>query len=584
MRNLFILIFIFLASTGSAQEEWETYFEKSNGLRTPRYAETLQFCRRLAESSYRVNYTVFGESPQGRAIPALIIDKEGYRTPQAIRKQGRIILMIQACIHAGESEGKDAGMMLLRDLIVHRKQLQLLNHVSIIFIPIFNPDGHERFSRYGRINQNGPVQMGWRSTAQNLNLNRDYLKADAPEMQAWLKLFTRWLPDFFVDCHTTDGADYQYAITYMVETLGNLDGNLSTMIKADFLPFVKEGMADDGYLIFPYVAFRKWHDPRSGLVLWASNTRYSTGYVASQNRPGLLIETHMLKPYKFRVASTYKMLELTLQFLDKNHKKVARLNREADKKTMSREFRASEFPIALKASMNDSVMVDFMGIDYTIERSELTGGEWFRYNGVRKVFRLPMFNKMEVEKAVRVPDYFFIPREWSAVVERLKWHGIRVKQTKRDTVLRVEAAYLMNYEWSKTPFEGRFPLEHVQALWHREVRRIPAGTYRISTHQRSARLILHALDPRAADSFLQWGFFNAIFEQKEYAESYVMEVEARKMLRDPVIKAAFEKSLIADPSLRDDPFRILDWFYHQSPWWDEKKDVYPVLRQFDYSR
>ncbi len=269
-------------------EDWATYFERSGGKATPRYDETIAYCRRLAAASKWIEYTSFGTSPQGRDLPLLIIDKDGKFVPQERRKKA--VLLIQACIHAGESDGKDAGLMLARDIAITKKLEHLVDGVTVLFIPIFNVDGHERFGPFNRINQNGPEEMGWRVTAQNLNLNRDYLKADAPEMRAWLALFNQWLPDFFIDCHVTDGADYRYVVTYSLETRGNMASNLTEWTRDVYQERIEKMMADDGFPLSPYIFFKKRHDPESGLVSWVAGPRFSQGYTAVRNRPGLLID------------------------------------------------------------------------------------------------------------------------------------------------------------------------------------------------------------------------------------------------------------------------------------------------------
>ena len=188
MRKIFHLLFLLCVYPGFSQDSlWMTFYEKSDCKKTPRYKETIEYCRKLASASPMIKLTSFGESTQGRELPLMIIDKQGFSEPEEIRGAGRIVLLIEACIHPGESEGKDAGLMLIRDIVILNKYHGLLDHVSILFIPIFNVDGHERFGPYNRINQNGPEEMGWRVTATNLNLNRDFLKADTPEMQSWLK-------------------------------------------------------------------------------------------------------------------------------------------------------------------------------------------------------------------------------------------------------------------------------------------------------------------------------------------------------------------------------------------------------------
>jgi len=219
----------------SQNTKLETFFETSNYLETPTYDKTIEFCKLLEKSSPWVRYQSFGKSPQGHDLPLLIIDKSSNFDAVKLRKSGKLILLIQACIHPGEPDGKDAGFMLIRDLITKPEMQNLLNQVSILFIPIMNVDGHQRFGQFNRINQNGPKEMGWRTTAQNLNLNRDYIKADSPEIQAWLTLYNQWIPDFFIDCHVTDGADYQYTATYGLEIFGNMQPALTSWTKNIYL-------------------------------------------------------------------------------------------------------------------------------------------------------------------------------------------------------------------------------------------------------------------------------------------------------------------------------------------------------------
>jgi hypothetical protein len=317
--NRFFFVFLLLISVSSfAQtDEWATFYERSGKKETPRYRETMDFCRRLAMSSDWVHMTAFGKSGMGRDLPLLIIDNHGLSNPDAIKASGKIILLIQACIHPGESEGKDAGMMLIRDLVIRKQFPGLLDRVSILFIPIFNVDGHERFGPYNRINQNGPEEMGWRVTATNLNLNRDYLKADAPEMQAWLKMFNTWMPDFFIDTHTTDGADYQYVLTYQMELYGDMDPGLTDWSKNSFLKDWSGQLEKAGFPVFPYIEFRNWHNPESGIEMSVGPPMLSQVYTSLRNRPGLLLETHMLKPYEQRVSATYEALKISIGILGK---------------------------------------------------------------------------------------------------------------------------------------------------------------------------------------------------------------------------------------------------------------------------
>jgi len=602
-RVLFLFFLAFYSFPLFSQTELLTFFERSEGKRTPRYQETIEFCHRLADSSPLVSYTSFGISPQGRDLPLLIVDKDGLTDPTTIRSAGRILLLVQACIHPGESEGKDAGLMLIRDLVTkgagHRAQgagrraqgsendiedygsrfAGLIDHVSILFIPIFNVDGHERFGPYNRINQNGPEEMGWRVTATNLNLNRDFLKADAPEMRAWLKMYNQWNPDFFIDIHTTDGADYQYVLTYMMETLGQMDKGLTSWCDGLFLPEWTSGMETAGYPVFPYVQFRRWHDPKSGLERDVAPPMLSQGYVALRNRPGLLVETHMLKPYKQRVEASYQCLVTTLEILNRQFPEIKKLNQQADALVQTPAFRAQPFPLQFRLSDADSIMVGFRGVMYDTIRSELTGGLWFKYSSIPETFTVPLFSTCVPSETIMLPEAYVVPVEWQDVISILRLHGISMKEVVHDTTILVTSYKFNAPKWRSNPYEGRLPLSHIEFNSFSEEKVFPAGSMIAETSQPTARVIAQLLEPKGDGSLLSWGFFNPIFEQKEYFEFYVMEPMAKQMLEeDPELRAAFEEAKAADSNFIKNQWQVLNWFLERTPYRDTKRMVYPVGR------
>jgi len=577
-----IISFFLLISTFLHSQEWKTFYESSGFLKTPSYDETVAYCYKLSEASPIASITNIGFSPQGREIPMMIIDRDGLTDSKQIRAKGRIIVLIQACIHPGEPDGKDAMLSFLRDLLIDKKHKEILENVSILFIPILNVDGHERFGPYNRINQNGPEEMGWRTNAQNLNLNRDFLKADSPEMRQWLKMFSSWLPDFFIDTHTTDGADYQYALTYDLEVYGNLDSGLTRWLNNIYEPRITASMKTSGFLIFPYVQFRKWHDPRSGLRTGVASPMISQGYAAIQNRPGLLIETHMLKDYKTRVEATYSMIENTLSILNHQAGTLKTLINMADLSTAAAGFRTQKFPILIKTSQKDSTMVRFEGFDYTIQKSDLTGGDWFVYDNTKPVtLTLPFFNKTYTEQEINLPEAYIIPVEYTNVADILKLHGIVTDRLTEPTEIMVKSYKFRDYEFRKTPYEGR-QMVTTQYDETEETRKFPKGSIIVLMNQRTARVIASILEPAASGSFVEWGFFNQIFEQKEYSETYVMEKMAREMLeKDPQLKKEFLEKMAKDTEFSKDQWNILNWFYSRTPYWDKQFLNYPVGRIFD---
>lgn len=574
---------VLVATVLLAQTPPPTRFERSGGTETPRLEETMAECRSLAKASPWVSVTTFGRSPEGRDLPLLIVDKDRHFDPASAKASGKAIVMIQACIHAGESEGKDAGILFLRDLVLTKKYVPLLDRLTFLFIPVFNVDGHEHFGPFNRINQNGPKEMGWRTNATNLNLNREYLKADAPEVRAWLKLYQAWLPDFFLDCHTTDGADYQYVMTYGAETVDpespQVEARLGAWIRNTYLAEFEKRMNQDGLPVFPYVKFKKWHDPRSGLVIEVPEPFLSHGYQSLQNRPGMLLETHMLKPYKVRVEATLAALHHTADILHRERDTLLRLNRQADAFTASKAFR--EKPLALAfVDTGVSETVAFKGFEYTQEKSDLTGGDWFKYDNTKPTeFQIACFKQTKVTASALLPEGYIIPAEWTEVIARLDFHGIRYHRLKTSQKVMVSTDAIEKIHWLPEPYNARMgPVGYQPREIHVD-RLFAPGSAVVPTSQRTARVMAQLLEPASNFALLRWGFFNSALEQQEYAESYVMEGLAREMLeQSPALKAEFEQKKAEDKAFAADPEAILNWFYARSRYWDQRVNVYPVGR------
>ncbi len=424
--------------------------------------------------------------------------------------------------------------------------------------------------------------MGWRTTANNLNINRDYLKADAPEMKNWLKMVNRFMPDFFIDCHTTDGADYQYTLTYGIETEGNVDKGLARWQEENYLAPITKMMSQEGLPIFPYVSFRNWHDPRSGLISNAAPPMLMQGYTIQRNRPGLLIETHMLKDYKIRVESTYKMIKNTIILLNKEYQNLHKLIADADKHTASKSFRNKAFAIDFDASEKDSIIIDYLGVEYTVEKSDLSGGNWFKYdNSKPTTFKIPYFNKIEATEKAMLPKAYIIPPEWNEVIDIVKLHGITMRTIKTPMTVKVRSYKFKNPKWYSVSYEGRQILKAFDMDNIEEERTYPPGSVIVDMNQARARIIAYLLEPKASGSLVFWGYFNSIFEQKEYAESYVMETLAREMLaKDANLKTEFEQKKLTEPEFAKNPRAILNWFYSKTPYYDNQKNIYPVGKIF----
>jgi len=572
-----IVLYIPTFAQNVIKDEWLTKFEKSNYLETARYEETMEYFKKFEAASEYVKMFSIGQSPQGRDIFALIVSKEKVFTPEEAKKTGKPLLMIVNGIHSGEIEGKDATMLLLREILITKEKSNYLDHCNLLIIPIFSVDGHERFSKYNRINQNGPAEMGWRTTAQNLNLNRDWLKADAPEMQYLIKLFSNWLPDFLIDNHTTNGADFQYTVTYGIEKFQNVYPAMAEKIKSSFIPYFEKYVEEKGFLVFPYLGFRD-NAPEKGLYDWFGSPRLSNGYVAIQNRICLLVETHMMKPFKERVFGTKAAIEASIEYIGKQKDEILVLNREADLKTVEMYSKEKEyFPIQFKIKDTPSEIL-YKGFKSVRDSSVVSGGIRTTFTGEKFEEIVPYYNELEIVDSIIVPSAYIIPQEWGLIVDRLKLHGVEIETISEETKLNVTKYKFKDVKFSDVPYEGRQTVNcNYDVIQEDEI--ITAGSFKVKTDQRTVRVILWLLEPKSADSFLRWGFFNTIFERKEYFERYVMEKMAVEMLNEiPGLKEEFEKKLAEDEKFRGNPYQRLNFFYERSPYFDHKLNVYPVLR------
>ncbi|HEY6118413.1 MAG TPA: M14 family metallopeptidase [Pyrinomonadaceae bacterium] len=560
--------------------EWKTDAEKSNYRETPSFAETIAYAKRLAAASPLIEFQSFGQSGEGRDLPLLIATEGETFSPEAARKAGKAVILVQACIHAGEPDGKDAGLALLRDIAINGHFSHFLKNLVLLFIPIYNADGHERSGPYNRINQNGPGRMGWRTTTTYQNLNRDYMKADTPETRAWLALWNHWEPDLFIDCHVTDGADYQYNITYHFEHHQGVDPEILAWEKATIDGRVKPATEAAGNIVSWYLEFRDNRDFSKGIADFNGSPRFSTGYAPLRNRPGILIETHMLKDYRSRVIGTYDFLRFTLEQVSENPEPLLKAVRAADERTtVAGRVVDPNHPVPLTYELTEKTRpYELKAVEATTEKSSVSGAVRVIFGSKPVNMLVPMYDSFRVKDAVVTPLYYIVPPQWRDVIRLLAAHGLRLEELSEPTTLEVESYRFTDVTWPPGPFEGRqMPGFKVKAV--RERRLFPTGSVVIPMAQSGAKVAMNLLEPQAPDSLVAWGFFNAIFEQKEYAENYVLEQLAREMLaRDPALRDEYEKRLASDTKFAASPHDRLLFFYQRSPYWDSQMNLYPIGR------
>jgi len=554
-----------------------TVSERSGFLDTGRYDEVLALCDAFAARfPQAVRCLQFGTTPEGRPMKALAVSTRGALDPAAAAKAKLPVVLIQGGIHAGEIDGKDAGFLALRELLEGKLSRGTLDKVVWLFVPVFNVDGHERFGAWNRPNQRGPREMGWRVTAQNLNLNRDYVKADAPEMQAMLRLVQQWDPLLYVDLHATDGAQFEHDVSIQVEPLHAGDTRLAGDGKV-----LRDGVIADlkrhGSLPLPYYpSFVVDDDPASGFEDSVPPPRFSHGYFLLRNRFGMLVETHSWKPYPQRVQIMRNTIVAALEQAARHGAQW-----QADAAAADRADLAGQ-PVALDYKAGEHVrQVDFRGYKYTRTPSPISGALMTRYDeNTPQIWHLPLRDDIRPSVVVDAPrGGYVVPAAQAAWVgEKLRQHGIAFHPLGALGAQSLQSFRADKAEFAAQSLEGHQRLS-VQGQWHDDSRAIGAGALFVPIAQPQARLVMALLEPQAPDSLLQWGEFNNAFERKEYMEAYVAEEVAEKMLAaDPALKADFERRLREDAAFANDPRARLEFFYRRHPSWDERYRLYPVLR------
>ncbi len=566
-----------VADTG---DPWVTPTELSGFTTTPSYEETLAWIRRLVASTPELDLVSLGRSMSGREIWMVVASQDKAGDAERLRSGSKPTVLFQAGIHAGEIDGKDAGMMLLRDIVAKQRGAgDILSSVNVLFVPIFNVDGHELATSHTRMNQRGPSNAGWRATAQRLNLNRDYAKADTPEMRAMLGAIEEWQPDLYVDLHVTDGADFQYDITFGGAPEWMWSPAISQWIGSVLTPAVNADLEANGHKPGPMFFAIEDGNWSAGVWSWLGGPRYSDGYGSARHLPSLLVENHSLKPYRRRVLGTRVLLESILRTVGSN----ARPLREAiDSDTAARP---DTIPLSFDTPSETQETISLDVIEAKSEPSQITGTTVVTYTGKPITVEVPFIQSTKVVERVTRPKAYWIPPTKPDVIERLRIHGIACETMKAPTTVDVEMYRLANAGfakpggWDVNPFEGRSRIS-AEVSVERRRETFPPGSVRVSTDQPRGTLAILLLEPQSPDSFFQWGFFLETLQRVEYFEAYAMEPLARRMLSEsPRLREEFDTKLETDEAFRGDAMARLRWFYERSPYFDGRWMLYPVARE-----
>jgi len=552
------------ALIASAGDPWITPAEASGFATTPRDVEVKAWLARLAAASPLVTVQPFGRTTEGRELIYVRASKGGKDRP---------VVLVQAGIHAGEIDGKDAGLMLLRDIALRGKS-DLLDTVDLVFVPVYNLDGHEQRSAYNFVHIRGPAEKGRDANARNIDLNRDYAKVDAPETRAMIALLRTLDPILYVDCHVSEGFDMQYDVTYTYAGWGRYARHRATAawLEQRFGPAVSQALTAAGHLPAIYPSPIDTRQPDKGIRYSPEGPRYSTGYGDFIAVPTVLVENHMLKPYRQRVLGTYVLLEAALKIAARDARRIAAAKAE-DRASRPRALLTRWTPAAQPIGWIER----FKGVAFDTYLSTASGRREQRWLGRPVTFRMPIIGQTPTE-TVRLPRAWWVPAAQTEVLDRLRVHGIAVETIDAPRTLRLDRVRLVDPKVSQ-PNEGRYPI--TARFMHEPVETVmPAGSVRVSADQPLGLLAAALLEPESQDSFLSWGFFPEMLAPAPSTDAFVLAALGDRMLAtDAALKARFDAKLRAEPAFAADPDARLRWLYAQAGPGHPYPLRYPIARE-----
>jgi len=570
-----------LSSAEDVPENWLTVAEKTDFRATSTYAETMDYLTRLESRAPDViRVTSFGTSAEGRELPLVIVSSDGAFTPAAAHATGKAILLLQSGIHAGEIDGKDASLMLLREIALGRRP-DLAEAAVTLFVPIYNLDGHERISPYNRPNQNGPVDgMGFRATTAGLNLNRDYLRLASPEARAMAQLVADWRPHLHVDNHVTNGSDHAWVLTWMVAEAPRLDPAVDAWV-AEHLPPVLAATAEAGHPNGPYLALVDWNDPSQGID-WTDILlpRFSTGFFPLLDRPSILIEMHAHKPYRDRVLANRDFMDALIVETGLSGPALVAAVEAAEARTRA---------LGLPDADPSTVAVRWRGIGSdetfiwpayrtTAETSIVTGESRTVYHRDEIVPTVMSFRHIaEPELELARPRGYLVNAGWPQLVEIVEAHHLEAHRLPDPVELEVETIRVAGPVFAEASFQGTVMVTDFVTTRRTETRRIPAGSLWIPADQPDFAVAVQLFEPEAPDSLLRWGALDTVFEGKTYIGLDRLEEAAAELLEDDAVRSAWEAAL-EDPGFAADRRARYEWWYRRTPFWDEQVGLLPVYR------
>lgn len=571
MRKILLLTSMFcIFINGYAQQ---CRFEKTNGLESATYFEAIDWYKDLDKKSPKVYVKEMGMTDAGYPLHLVLVSNDAKFDAGQWHKQNKTVILINNGIHPGEPDGVDACMMLMRDIIQHKTSLP--DNVVLGIIPVYNIGGCLNRGSYSRANQNGPKEYGFRGSAQNLDLNRDFTKCDSKEAKAFVQIFQMLDPDILVDNHVSDGADYQHTMTMLTTQYDKLGGGLGAWLRDHFEPQLYQSMTEKKWDMVPYVDFAA-DDINKGMVIFYDPPRYSSGYAALFQTIGFVPETHMLKPFKDRVLATYAFMQT---LIDKSATNAEALHKERAL-AKAEILKQKEWPLNWTLDTTHFTTVTFKGYEKGYKPSDATGLPRMFYDRTKPFTKqVRFFNTFKPANIVTVPKAYIIPHGWNTVVDLMKLNHVIVREISHDTFINVVAYHVDDYKSLPRPYEKHHKNSGLKISETTQSIHFLKGDYIIETEQPSKRYIIEMLEPTGDDSFFAWNFFDAILQQKEGYSDYRWEDIAGDLIKNnPDLKAKLEEKKKQDDKFAVNGSAQLDFIYKNSPYYEPGHNRYPVFK------
>ncbi len=571
--SILVLIVCWNHSAGQTSKYFETHFEKSNGLETATYQQTIKFYYNLAEVYPEISIKAIGETDSGEPLHLVTLNLDAVFDFSKIKEHNKRILLINNGIHPGESDGIDATMMLIRDIV--QGKIEAPKQTVLATIPIYNIGGSLNRNSTTRTNQNGPKEYGFRGNARNYDLNRDFIKCDTKNTRTFARIFHLVKPDVFIDNHVSNGADYQYTLTHVFTQHNKMGNDLGDYIHTEMMPTLKQKLLEKNWDITPYVnVFNQV--PEEGFSQFMDYPRYSTGYATLFNCLGVMVETHMLKPYKQRVEGTYELMKSMIDITEEQGDKISELRNSALANFQSKKT----YPLDWMMDTTKTTTLNFKGFEGHFIESKITGANRLKYDRTKPFTKKISYqNYFKPSLEVKIPDAYIIPQGWHNVIDLLKLNAVKMHVLERDSTITVESYKIEDYKTREMPFEGHYLHYKVTVSKNNQNITFKKGDVIIKTAQPSFRYIIETLEPQAPDSFFNWNFFDTILQQKEWVSPYVWEDLALKILdKNPKLKVEFEEKKKNEKDFTDQWYAQLDWIHKQSKYYEKAHLQYPIYR------